>query len=221
MARTRSVETEVPKGFLCPGCMSFTATQNPLSPHCVLFCVRTTSVPPRLKFLSSCRSTSADGLVRSGSFLCSQSGDFTPTEPGLRNPEPRRRNPEPRRRKPEPRRRNPEPRQRNPEPRTKTTYSGVKETVYLSQWINIGSTPRLVMFDRGSSSNLIAGELAEEENLEILSARAGRIRVAGGQQVSTYYGLYKAVVGPSNSGEYFYLNCQGISTIEETSWRSH
>ena len=69
------------------------------------------------------------------------------------------------------------------------------------------------MFDRGSSSNLIAGELAEEENLEILSARAGRIRVAGGQQVSTYYGLYKAVVGPSNSGEYFYLNCQGISTI--------
>ena len=66
------------------------------------------------------------------------------------------------------------------------------------------------MYDRGSISNLIAEELAEVENLKIISARARRIRVAGGQQISTDYGLYRAVVGPSNNGEYFNLNCQGI-----------
>ena len=66
-------------------------------------------------------------------FLCSWSGDFTLTELG----------------------------RSNPDPKTKIVCSGVKDTVYLSQWINIGSTQLLVMYDRGSSSNLTAGELAE------------------------------------------------------------
>ena len=51
--------------------------------------------------------------------------------------------------------------QRNLDTKTKSLYSGIKDTVYLSQWIKIGSTPHLVMYDRGSSSNLTAGELAE------------------------------------------------------------
>ena len=60
---------------------------------------------------------------------------------------------------------------------------------------------------------MIVGELAETENLEILSARAGCIQVAGGQQVPTDYGIYRGILGPSVSGEYFNLNCQGITKI--------
>ena len=66
------------------------------------------------------------------------------------------------------------------------------------------------MYDRGSSSNLIVGELAETENLKILS---GCIQVAGGQQIPSDMGLYRAILGPSVSGEYFNLNCQGITKI--------
>ena len=69
------------------------------------------------------------------------------------------------------------------------------------------------MHDRGSSSHLIVGEIAETENLQILSARDGCIQVAGGHKVSTDYGLYRAVEDPSTSGEYFGLNCQGIAKI--------
>ena len=67
------------------------------------------------------------------------------------------------------------------------------------------------MYDRGISSNLIVGEIAETENLKILSAQAGCIQVAGGHQVPTDYGLYRAVAGPSVSGGYFGLNCQRIA----------
>ena len=53
----------------------------------------------------------------------------------------------------------------------------------------------------------------EQENLEILSTRAGQVRVAGGQQISTDYAVYKAVLGPSKDGDYFHLDCQGMRTI--------
>ena len=69
------------------------------------------------------------------------------------------------------------------------------------------------MYDQGSSSNVIVGEIAETENFKILSARAGCSQVAGGHQVPTDYGLYTTVVGPSISGEYIGLTCQGIAKI--------
>ena len=70
---------------------------------------------------------------------------------------------------------------------TQHRSAGTLETVYLTQWIKVGSTPQLVLYDRGNNANTIAGEMASNKNLEILSARAGWVRVAGGQQVSTEY----------------------------------
>ena len=117
--KDKKCETEVPKGFLCPGCISFTATQNRLSPYCILFCVSSHKehiCPPKTEVLELPQKYFGGWVSQEiraekigiGAFLCSWSGDFTPTQLG----------------------------RRKPEPRTKTVYSGVKDTVNLSQWIN-------------------------------------------------------------------------------------
>ena len=48
-----------------------------------------------------------------------------------------------------------------------------QETMYLMQWIKVGSSPQLVLDDRESNTNIISGEMEENKGLEILSAWAG------------------------------------------------
>ena len=60
---------------------------------------------------------------------------------------------------------------------------------------------------------MIRGEIAETEGLEILSARAGRNKVAGGDFISTGFGSYKTTLGPSRTGNFHNLKCQGIKEI--------
>ena len=60
---------------------------------------------------------------------------------------------------------------------------------------------------------MIRGEIAETEGLEILSARAGQIKVAGGDFTSTGFGSYRTTLGPSRTGNFHDLKCQGIKEI--------
>ena len=60
---------------------------------------------------------------------------------------------------------------------------------------------------------MIRGEIAETQELQILSGRAGRIKVAGGEYISTGFRSYKARLGPSRSGKLYNLKCQGIKEI--------
>ena len=81
------------------------------------------------------------------------------------------------------------------------------KTVYLTQWIKVGLEPQLVMYDRGSNTNLIVGKLAEMENMKIVSNNES------GWWTKYKCGVYKAVLGPSITGENRYLDCQGVNTI--------
>ena len=133
----------------------------------MLFCVsghKDHVSPPKGEFFKVLQKEINPERISIGAFFCSWDGDLAPTELGRRDPEPPTTT-------------------RDKGPRT-------KETIYLTEWIKVGSAPQLVIYDRGSSANIIAGELGGQENLEILSARAGRVRVAGGQQISTDYGVY-------------------------------
>ena len=49
--------------------------------------------------------------------------------------------------------------------------------------------------------------------MEILSARTGKIKVAGGEFISTGFGSYKTTLGPSRTGNFYNLKCQGIKEI--------
>ena len=70
-----------------------------------------------------------------------------------------------------------------------------------------------MIYDRGSNINLIRGQVAETQELQMISNRAERITVAGGGQVSAQFGSYKTQLRLSNSGRKRELICQGIQEI--------
>ena len=86
-------------------------------------------------------------------------------------------------------------------------------TAYLTQWVMIGSTRHLVMYDRRSNINLIRGKVAETQELQMISNQAKRIAVAGGGHVLTHFGSYKTQLRLANSGTKRELVCQGIQEI--------
>ena len=48
------------------------------------------------------------------------------------------------------------------------------DRIYLTQWIYVGFSPRLVFYEGGANLNQ-AGEVAEVEDLEIVTAWAGKV----------------------------------------------
>ena len=65
----------------------------------------------------------------------------------------------------------------------------VDHPTYILQWIKLGSSELLVFFDPGASCNLIQGEIAEKEGLPVVSSSPGKLRVRGGLEIDTVYGV--------------------------------
>lgn len=91
--------------------------------------------------------------------------------------------------------------------------SSTENAFFLMQWIKIGKSKCLVLFDRGSNVNLIDGALAERENLKVLDDSPSTLRVVGGEQVSTRYGKYSLVLGSKESGQYHEIECHGMEQV--------
>jgi hypothetical protein len=87
------------------------------------------------------------------------------------------------------------------------------DAFFLMQWINIGASECLVLFDRGSNVNLIDGNMAEREGLQVMSDKTAAIKVVGGEEVSTQFGKYKVILGSKDTGEFHTLVCHGISQV--------
>ena len=77
----------------------------------------------------------------------------------------------------------------------------------------MGQKPQLVMYDRGSNTNLILGKVAQSGKMGIISNRHTKMTVAGGHTLTTKYGVYRAEIGPSIIGENMYIDCQGVNAI--------
>ena len=54
------------------------------------------------------------------------------------------------------------------------------DACFLMQWIRIGTSNYLVMFDCGANVNLIDGALAERENLQVITDQPSGIKIVGG-----------------------------------------
>ena len=91
----------------------------------------------------------------------------------------------------------------------------VDHPTYILQWIRIGSSPVLVFYDRGASLNLIQGDIAEREGLPLVCDSPGKLRVAGGLEIDTVYGVYKVSLGPNTDGEYTEITCRGLPVLTE------
>ena len=82
----------------------------------------------------------------------------------------------------------------------------------LLQIVRIGTTQCLLMFDRGANINLIDGEMAEREDLCVLSQEPTRINVAGGSNLSSEYGKYLLTLGSPEFG-WHRLTCHGMPEV--------
>ena len=82
---------------------------------------------------------------------------------------------------------------------------------FLMQWINIGTSQCLLMFDRGSNTHLIDGSLAETESLDIIYNQPSWVNGIGGKGMSTNYGQYALPLGSKNNPHI--LVCHGINQI--------
>ena len=84
---------------------------------------------------------------------------------------------------------------------------------YLMQTLKIGQQDSLVFFDTGANTNLISGELAVNESLQLISSRPSSLTVVGGSSIKTEYGSYRLALGPDPSGEFFEIKCQGMNQV--------
>lgn len=98
-------------------------------------------------------------------------------------------------------------------PDSSITKMCTNDAFFLMQWIRIGKSRCLVMFDRGSNVNLIDGDLAEREGLKVIDSKPSSLRVVGGDQVSTEYGRYSLALGSKESGKFHEIECHGMSQV--------
>ena len=80
--------------------------------------------------------------------------------------------------------------------------------MYFLQWIRIGGSEILLFFYKGA-------DIAEREVFPIVSRNPGKLRVGGGLEIDTVFGVYKVSLGPSITGEYFEKICRGLPVLTE------
>ena len=97
-----------------------------------------------------------------------------------------------------------------------THTGGPVETVYLTQWIGVGKKPQLVMHDQAPTQTSYLAWVAQAGKMKIIFDRPRKMTVAGGHTLTTKYGVYRAEVGPSITGENRYIDCQGVNSIAGT-----
>ena len=85
--------------------------------------------------------------------------------------------------------------------------------IYITQWIQIGSSKCLCFFDTGANIHMIDGKMAEKEGLKVISQAPTSLKVVGGSEMVTDYGKYKLNLGPIPDQKFQELTCHGMSRI--------
>ena len=60
---------------------------------------------------------------------------------------------------------------------------------------------------------MVSGQLAERENVRIISQTPTTLKVVGGTEVITEYGTYLLNIGPDFDGDTHSLVCHGIDVV--------
>ena len=98
-------------------------------------------------------------------------------------------------------------------PESFITKDSLDSCCYIMQHFQIGSSSVLGFYDKGANICLVEGAMAEKEGLQITSDRPTTMRLAGSATVVTEYGKYRFRLGPTDSGKYHEIECQGISSV--------
>ena len=94
----------------------------------------------------------------------------------------------------------------------RSSIKPLHDACLLLQIVKIGKTQCLLMFDRGANINLIDGDVAEREELCVLTQDSTTINVAGGNKLSSEYGKYLLKLGAADLG-WHSLVCHGMPEV--------
>ena len=83
---------------------------------------------------------------------------------------------------------------------SQSSHMPLHDACLLLQIVKIGKSQCLLMFDRGANINLIDGDIAEQEDLCVLSQNPTTISGAGGNRISSGYGKYMLKLGSTDLG---------------------
>ena len=126
--------TPVPVNLLCNGCVAFTRNKR-FSPHNILFCNSqhpTHSKPSQGELKKVLEKYFGCPIGQITATEQVRSGTFTCTQTKKKKNSKRT----------------------TKNPRT----TGTGDTIHLTQWVRVGGKPSLVMYDRGSNTNLVLGK---------------------------------------------------------------
>ena len=88
-----------------------------------------------------------------------------------------------------------------------------EHSCYLMQSIRIGEAVVLVFFDRGANIHIIDGELATQQNLQLVSNKPTALTVVGGKKIKMDYGTFRFNLGPGGDEEYHEIICAGMNSV--------
>ena len=86
-------------------------------------------------------------------------------------------------------------------------------SIFVMQWLRIGSTDCLCFFDSGANIHMISGDLAEKEGVKMLSQDSTVLKILGKGEVATDYGTYRLNMSTTDQTGYQSFICHGLSEI--------
>ena len=173
--------------ILCKGCIAYTAARR-LTPHNILFCNSqhpSHNKPSRGEMTKILEKYFGCPIGQKTATDQVGSGTFTCTQTKKKKKTTSKR--------------------KTRSPRT----AGAGDTIYLIQWVRVGGKPTLVMYDRGSNTNLVLRKIAQEGKMKTISSEPNIMTVAGGHKLTTRYGSFRVEIGPLITGGDRFLDCQG------------
>ena len=83
------------------------------------------------------------------------------------------------------------------------------------QNLRVGDSTCLKFFDFGAKTHLIDGELARNEDLQLISSKSTALGVNGGGSIMTEYSSFHFNLGPGEDGKYHEITIVGMEIAQE------
>ena len=81
------------------------------------------------------------------------------------------------------------------------------------QNLRVGDSNCLTFFDSGANAHLIDGQMARQEDLQLISNKSVALGIIGGGSIRTEYGSFRFNLGPGEGGKYHEITAIGMDSV--------
>ena len=71
----------------------------------------------------------------------------------------------------------------------------------------------MTFFDSGANAHLIDGQMARQEDLQLISNKSVALGIIGGGSIRTEYGSFRFNLGPGEDGKYHEITAIGMDSV--------